>query len=120
MEMFARVRWIYASLGLWLLVSPFLLLGGQSSLMNARIGETSVLILGGLTALLLACLNKPWHDQVQMVAGVTLGLSMIAAPLALGLAENSVAVWNAQIIGAVFVLSALFELYDHWSGHNPQ
>jgi len=115
-----RFRWVYASLGLWLIVSPFLLLGGEKSLMNARIGETAVLMLGGLAALWVACLNHPRQDLMQAVAGLTLGSSLIAAPLALGLNESSVAVWNAQVVGSVFVLSALFEFYDHWAGHNVQ
>lgn len=115
-----KFRWVYASLGLWLIVSPFLLLGGQASLMNARIGETAVLMLGGLAALWVACLNHPRQDLMQAVAGLTLGSSLIAAPLALGLNESSVAVWNAQVIGSLFVLSALFEFYDHWAGHNVQ
>ena len=115
-----KFRWVYASLGLWLVVSPFLLLGGQASLMDARIGETAVLMLGGLAALWVACLSHPRQDLMQAMAGLTLGSSLIAAPLALGLNESSVAVWNARVIGSVFVLSALFEFYDHWAGHNVQ
>ena len=115
-----KFRWVYASLGLWLIVSPFLLLGGQASLMTARIGETGVLMLGGLAALWVACLNYSRQDLMQAVAGLTLGSSLIAAPLAFDLNESSVAVWNAQVIGSVFVLSALFEFYDHWAGHNAQ
>ncbi|AXI55470.1 hypothetical protein SuNHUV7_27190 (plasmid) [Pseudoseohaeicola sp. NH-UV-7] len=115
-----KFRWVFASLGLWLIVSPFLLLGGEKSLMNARIGETAVLMLGGLVALWMACLNHPRQDLMQAIAGLTLGSSLIAAPLAFDLNESSVAVWNAQVIGSVFVLSALFEFYDHWAGHNAQ
>lgn len=115
-----KFRWVYASLALWLIVSPFLLLGGERSLMNARIGETAILMLGGLAALWVACLNHPRQDLMQAMAGLTLGSSMIAAPLVLDLNESSVAVWNAQLIGSVFVLSALFEFYDHWAGQNAQ
>lgn len=115
-----RFRWAYASFGLWLIVSPFLLLGGEKSLMNARIGETAVLMLGGLAGLWVACLNHRRQDLMQAMAGLTLGSSLIVAPLALGLDESSVAVWNAQVIGSVFVLSALFEFYDHWASHNSQ
>jgi hypothetical protein len=113
-----KFRWVYTSLGLWLIVSPFLLLGGQKTLINAQIGETAVLMLGGLMALWVACLNHPRQDLMQAMAGLTLGSSMIAAPLVLGLNVSSVAVWNAQVIGSVFVLSALLELYDHLVGHN--
>ena len=88
--------------------------------MNARIGETAVLMLGGMVALWVACLNHPRQKLMQAMAGLTLGSSMIAAPLAFGLNDSSVAVWNALVVGAVFVLSALFEFYDHWAGHNVQ
>ena len=115
-----KFRWVYASLGLWLIVSPFLLLGGEKSLMNERIIETAVLMLGGLVALWGACLNHPRQDLMQAVAGLTLGSSMIAAPMVLDLNESSVAVWNAQVFGAVFMLSAFFEFYDHWAGHKVQ
>lgn len=88
--------------------------------MNVRIAETGVLMLGGLVALWVACLNHPRQVWMQAMAGLTLGSSMIAAPLVLGLNESSVAVWNAMVSGSVFVLSALIELYDHWAGHNVQ
>lgn len=71
-------RWVYASLGLWPIVSLFLLLGGEKSLMNARIGETGVLMLGGLLALWVACLNHVRQDLMQAIAGLTPGSSMIA------------------------------------------
>ncbi|MEH6648158.1 hypothetical protein [Sulfitobacter sp.] len=120
MQMHDKFRWLYASLGLWLIVSPFLLLGGQALLMNARIDETGVLMLSGLMALWVGCLNRPSQDLIQALVGLTLGSSMIAAAQVLGLSESSMAVWNAQVIGSVFVLSALLELYDHWAGHNFQ
>ncbi|MFD2741481.1 hypothetical protein ACFSUD_18065 [Sulfitobacter aestuarii] len=114
----SKFRWVFASSGLWLIVSPFLLLGGEKSLMNAQVAGTGVLMFGGLVALWVACLDHPRQDLMQASAGLALGSSMIAVPLALGLNESSVAVWNAQVFGSVFVLSALFEFYDHWAGHN--
>ncbi|AHD03256.1 hypothetical protein [Leisingera methylohalidivorans] len=120
MQKHDKFRWVYAFLDLWLNVSPFLLLGGRKSLMNARIGEAGVLMPGGLVALWVACLNHPLQDLMQAGAGLTLGSSMIAAPLALGLGESSMAVWNAQVSGSVFVLGAVLELYCHWVGHNAQ
>jgi len=115
-----KFGWVYASLGLWLIFSPFLLLGGEKSQMNTRIGETSVLMLGGLVALWVACLNLPRQDLRQAAAGLTLGSSMIAAPLAFGLDGSSITVWNAQVIGLVFGLIALLEIFDHWAGHRNQ
>ena len=74
----------------------------------------------GLAALWVACLNHPKQDLMQAMAGLTLGSSMIAMLLVLDHNECAAAVWNAQVIGSVFVLSALSEFYDHWSGHNIQ
>lgn len=115
-----KFRWVYASFGLWLMISPFFLLGGEASRMNARIDETGVLMLGGMLALWVACLNHPRQDLKQAIAGLTLGALMIAAPLALGLDASSVVVWHAQVIGVVFVLSALLEISEHRSGHNAR
>lgn len=77
-------------------------------------------MLGGLAALWVACLNHPRRDLMQVIAGLTLGSLMIAAPLVLDLNESSVAVWNAQVGGSIFVLGALLEFYDHWAGHDAQ
>lgn len=120
MQMHDRFGRLYAFVGLWLIISPFLLFGGQASLTNARIGGTGVLMLSGLVALWVARMNHTGQDLIQAMAGLALGLSMVAAPLVLSFDESSVAVWNARVSGSVFVLSALFELYDHWAGHKTQ
>ncbi len=115
-----KFGWVYACLGLWLIFSPFLLLGGEKSLVNARIGETAVLMLGGLVALWVACLNQPRQQLMQAIASLTLGSSMIAAPLAFGLDVSSITVWNAHVIGLAFGLIALLEVFNHWAGHRDQ
>lgn len=69
MQTHFEFRWIYASLGLWLIVSPFLLFGGHASLMNARGVETGFLMLYGLAALCVACLSLPKQRLLQDMAG---------------------------------------------------
>lgn len=113
-------RWTYVSVGLWLLVSPFLLFGGHASLMNGRIGETGLLMSSGLAALCVACLARPKQDVVQAMAGYALGLSMIAAPRVLGFDEGSAVTWNATVFGSVFLITAVLEIYDHWAGQDAR
>jgi len=65
MQTHDKLKWVYATFGLWLIVSPFLLFDGQTSLMNARIGETGGLMLSGLVALWLACLHQHGQHMLQ-------------------------------------------------------
>ncbi len=102
---------VYAPLGLWLLVSPFLLFGGQASLMNTRIVETVVLMLSGLAALWVACLTRPKEHLLRSLAGLILGVSMILAPEVISLDQSAVTVWSVRVFGSVFVLCALVELF---------
>lgn len=117
MQTHIEFRWIYASLGLWLIVSPFLLFGGQASLMNARVVETGLMMLSGLAALWVACLRLPKVRLFQAMAGLILGILMILAPEVIRIAESAVTVWSVRLIGSIFVLCALVEVYDHWTAH---
>lgn len=113
MQKYFELRLIYASLGLWLIVSPFLLFGGQASLMNARVADTALLMLSGLAALWVACLNLPKERLLQAMTGLILGVSMILAPEVFRIADNAVAAWSARAIGSIFALCALVEVYVH-------
>ncbi len=108
-------RWIYASLGLWLIVSPFLLFGGHVSLMNARVEETGLLMLSGFAALWVACLSLPKQRLLQAMAGLILGISMILAPEVIHFADDAVTVWSARVIGSIFVLCSIAGLCGHWT-----
>lgn len=112
MQMHFEPRVIYASLGLWLIVSPFLLFGGQASLMNARVVETGFLMLCGLAALWVACLSLPKQRLLQAIAGLMLGISMFLAPEVIHISDSVVTVRSARLIGSIFVLCALVEAND--------
>lgn len=110
-------RWTFAASGLWLILSPFLLFGGQSALSNAVVGDAGTLMIAGLFSLVIASYSSSKHDLVRVFSGTVLGFILIAAPSAFGFSEI-IATWNAGAVGAILVLVALYEAYRHFSGHS--
>jgi hypothetical protein len=51
--------------GLWLMLSPFLLLGNQSGFSNATASEAGILMILGLIALIMAGYSYSKHDLLQ-------------------------------------------------------
>jgi hypothetical protein len=105
------VRWIVTATGLWLMLSPFILLGGQSALSNAVIGDAGLLIVSGVLALILAGYSFKRHYLIQTYLGVSYGLILVVAPWVFGFSEP-VTAWNAGVVGAVLVLAALYEMFQ--------
>ena len=74
-------RLTFTTSGLWLLLSPFLLLGGQSALSNAVIGDAGTLMILGLLALLVAGYSFNRHELVRAYLGLALGLLVFSCPV---------------------------------------
>ena len=107
-------KWTFTASGLWLLVSPFILLGGQSALSDAVVGDAGVLMIAGLLALAIAGYSGSGYSLVRAFAGMVLGLVLVAAPSAFEFNEI-IATWNAKIVGTILVLVALYEANQHKS-----
>lgn len=105
-------KWSFAASGLWLILSPFLLFGGQSALSDAAISDAGLLIVLGLLALTIAGYGFNKHYLVQTYLGISYGLILVAAPWMFGRTEI-ITTWNAGIVGTFLVLIALYELYQH-------
>lgn len=110
-------RWAFAGSGLWLMLSPFLLLGGQSALSNAVIGDAGTLVIMGLLALILSGFSFSKHALARAYSGLALGLVLVAAPWVVEFTD-SIATWNAGLVGTLLALVALYEGYQHRSGHH--
>jgi DMSO reductase anchor subunit len=110
-------RWTFAASGLWLILSPFLLLGGQSALSNDVVGDAGFLMILGLLALITASYRFSKHDLMRTYLGFALGLVLVAALWFVEFTE-AIATWNAGIVGTVLALVALYEAYQHISGHS--
>jgi len=110
-------RWTFAASGLWLILSPFLLLGGQSAFSNAVIGDAGTLMIMGLLALIVVGYSFSKHELVRAYSGLALGLILVAAPWVVEFTETT-AKLNAGIVGSVLALVALFEVYQHKPRHS--
>ena len=110
-------RWTFTASGLWLILSPFLLLGGQSAFSNAVIGDAGTLMIMGLLALIVAGYSCSKHELVRACSGLALGLILVAAPWVVEFTETT-AKLNAGIVGSVLALVALFEVYQHKPRHS--
>jgi len=110
-------NWTFTASGLWLMLSPFLLFGGQSALSNAVIGDAGLLILSGLLALTVAGYGFDKHYLVQTYLGVSYGLVLVAVPWVFGFTEP-VTAWNSGVIGTVLVLAALYGVFQKMPVHH--
>jgi ammonia channel protein AmtB len=104
-------RWAFAASGLWLIIAPFLLLDGTSTLGQGVAGGTGILMVLGLLALIIASLSFSKHDLMRRFSGMVLGLILIAFPWYLGSSEAASS-WSAGIIGVILVLVAFYEVYQ--------
>ena len=110
------LRWTFTATGLWLMLSPFMLIGGQSALSNAVIGDAGLLIISGLLALTLAVYSFKKHYLIQTYLGVSYGLILVAAPWVFGFTQPMTA-WNSGVVGTVLVLAALYEMFQKMPKH---
>jgi hypothetical protein len=103
-------RWTFAASGLWLIISPFLLISGTLTFGQGATGDTGILMIAGIAALIIAGLSSGRHDLIRRFFGAVLGFILVGAPWHLGFSEL-ISNWNAVIIGAVLILIALYEVY---------
>lgn len=112
------LRWTFTATGLWLMLSPFMLIGGQSALSNAVIGDAGLLIVSGLLALTLAGYSFKKHYLIQTYLAVSYGLILMAAPWVFGFTQP-VTAWNAGFVGTVLVLAAIYEVFKRMPKNHP-
>ena len=103
-------RWTFAASGLWLIISPFLLLSDAANFGESVTRDTGIPMIAGMFALIIAGLSSSRHDLIRRFSGTVLGFVLIAAPWYLAFSEG-ISSWNAVIVGAALVLMALYEIY---------
>ena len=104
-------RRTFAASGLWLIVSPLLLHSGETTFSKTIVGDAGLLMVSGLIALALAGYGFTQRYFVRAYLGISFGLVLVAAPWVMGFTETKTA-WNAGVIGTIWVLFAVYELYQ--------
>ena len=110
-------KWTFVASGLWLILSPFLFLDLQSVSSKAATGDAGPLITMGLLALIVAGYGVRRHDLERAYFGFVVGLLLLIAPW-VGAFSETIASWNAGIVGTLLALVALYRVYQHKSGHS--
>lgn len=98
-------------LGLWLVISPWILQfqDSERALANAVI-VGGVIVLMSLAAVVSF---RNWEEWIGMVIGAWL----VVSPWVLGLAALTMVTWNFVIVGALVLALAGWSLYAHGAHH---
>jgi hypothetical protein len=95
--------WTKVVLGLWFAATPWIL--GYSGLTGALwSGLITGLVVAILAALALPAGRQMWAEWLSLIAGAW----MFISPWVVGFAANSVALWNALIVGVLVAIAALW------------
>jgi uncharacterized membrane protein len=89
-------------LGLWLVVSPWVL-----SFAGDANAATNAWVTGGLIAILAAAALIAFHKWEEWINAL-LALWLIASPFVLGLTANMTVVWNLIIVGVLVAILAIW------------
>lgn len=94
-----RLSWIAAILGLWQLLSPFILgySGTMVALWNAVIVGIILIVLGVWSALSSSVSTTRALDWINFIVG----LWLIVSPFILAFSGVSIALWDAVIVGII-------------------
>ena len=119
-----RVMWVNLSLGLWLMLAPFVL-----ALINQAAVEVlwEDLILGfGIATFSLCRILSQSNEEVALADWIVaaLGFLTLANPLLYNYFDVTVAVWNNGIIGAAVFLLGAYQVWRDSDGsavkrHHP-
>ncbi len=95
-----------ALLGLWLIVSPWLLAysGEATAAWNAWVPGV-IIAVAALAALF------SFHEWEEWVNGL-LGVWLVISPWLLGYSALAAATWNHVVVGAIAAILAFFEIYQ--------
>lgn len=95
--------------GIWLIVSPFLLgySGNSTALWNDIITGAAVIIFSA-TQTAGASRRVTWPSWVNLLIGIWL----VLAPFALGYSAATVAMWNEIISGIIIIALAAFAAFN--------
>jgi len=111
-----RVMWINLLLGLWLMLSPFVL-----ALINQAAVEVlwEDLILGfGIATFSLCRILSRRNEEIALADWIvaTFGFLTLANPLLYSYFNVTVAVWNNGIIGSAVFLLAAYQVWKDSAG----
>ncbi|CUJ84868.1 hypothetical protein RUE5091_00269 [Ruegeria denitrificans] len=103
-------KWLLAAMGIWLVLSPFLLFREETLLQGMAESEALVFMAAGFGALVMAGAGDRSHLLARVAPVSALGASLIAAPATLSFTGHIVATANAWLSGSALIALAVWEV----------
>jgi hypothetical protein len=103
--------WLVAVVGLWLIISNWLLGYAPAELMTGNMIFWNS-ILSGIAALVLGLAALSSFRIWEEWADVVLGAWLVVSPWVLGFIGMELASWNVMACGIILIVSAVWTIYD--------
>ncbi len=101
-------RWLLTAIGIWLVLSPFVLFSKEAMSRGASDREILTFMAIGIGVLVLSGVSARNHTFVQVTCVLAIGAFLIYAPMLLGYFGNAVAVINAWLSGMAIIALAVW------------
>jgi hypothetical protein len=104
--------WVELLLGVWLIVSPWVV-----GFADVEVARLNALVLGiAIVAYSLIELGVPkaWEEWVS----AAMGLWLVVSPFVLNFSQQAAATWNAIAVGALLLVFALWALVRDYRPHD--
>ncbi|NOC46357.1 hypothetical protein [Ruegeria sp. HKCCD7559] len=103
-------KWLLAAMGIWLVLSPFVLFREETLLQGMAVLEALAFMAIGIGVLVMSGADGRSHLLARVTPVSALGISLIVAPTALNFTGHIVATANAWLTGSALIALAAWEV----------
>lgn len=102
-------RWMLAGMGIWLVLSPFVLFSQKTLVHGSSDRESLAFMTIGIGVLVMSGASGRGHLLARVAPVLAVGALLIAAPEVLHFTGHGVAVANAWLTGSALIALAAWE-----------
>ena len=103
-------KWLLAAMGIWLVLSPFVLFREETLLQGMAELEAIAFMATGIVVLVMSGADGRSHLLARVAPVSALGISLIAAPAALSFTGHIMATANAWLTGSALIALVAWEV----------
>ncbi|WP_171206981.1 hypothetical protein [Ruegeria sp. HKCCA0235A] len=103
-------KWLLAAMGIWLVLSPFVLFREETLLQGMAELEAIAFMATGIVVLVMSGADGRSHLLARVAPVSALGFLLTAAPTSLNFTGNIVATANAWLTGSALIALVVWEV----------
>ncbi|NOC83072.1 hypothetical protein GS610_10165 [Ruegeria sp. HKCCD6228] len=103
-------KWLLAAMGIWLVLSPFVLFREETLLQGMAELEAIAFMATGIVVLVMSGADGRSHLLARVAPVSALGFLLIAAPTSLSFTGHIVATANAWLTGSALIALVVWEV----------